>query len=118
MAFEKLSNSINDLNENIQSFAHSNAEYYKLLLFKQSTKSAISLVTFLIVAFALSTAIAFLSFGCAIAIGEALGVPSAGFFIVGAFYILVILLFFLFGRKPLSKIMLRKFSKQFFNEDK
>ncbi|WP_417884610.1 phage holin family protein [Zunongwangia sp.] len=117
MAFEKLSNSIDDLNENVKSFAQSNAEYYRLFLFKQSSKSAISLITFLIVAFALSTAIAFLSFGCAIAIGEAMGQPSAGFFIVGAFYILVIVLFLIFGRKPLSKIMLAKFSKQFFNED-
>ena len=117
MAFEKLSNSIDELNDNVRAFTHSNAEYYKLLIFKQTTKSAILLVMFLIVAFALSTAVAFLSLGVAFAISAALDQPSSGFFIVGGFYLVVIVLFVIFGKKPLSKFMLKKFSGEIFNEE-
>ncbi|SFB76471.1 phage holin family protein [Zunongwangia sp. SCSIO 43204] len=117
MAFEKLTNSIDELNDNVKAFAHSNAEYYKLLIFKQSSKSAISLVTFLIVAFALSTAVAFVSMGIAFAISAALEQPSSGFFIVGGFYLVMIVVFVIFGKKPLTKFMLKKFSREIFNED-
>ena len=117
MAFEKLTNSIDELNDNVKAFAHSNAAYYKLLIFKQSSKSAILLVMFLIVAFALSTAVAFISIGVAFAISAALEQPSAGFFIVGAFYLILIVLFVIFGKKPLTKFMLKKFSREIFNED-
>lgn len=117
MAFEKLSNSIDELNDNVRAFTHSNAEYYKLLIFKQTTKSAISLIKFLIVAFSLSTALAFISLGIAFAISAALDEPSSGFFIVGVFYLLLIVLFIIFGKKPLTTFMLKKFSREIFNEE-
>ncbi|WBL22376.1 phage holin family protein [Zunongwangia sp. HRR-M8] len=117
MAFEKLSNSIDELNDNVKAFTHSNAEYYKLLIFKQTSRTAISLVKFLIVAFSLSTALAFVSLGIAFAISAALEEPSSGFFIVGGFYLILIVLFVIFGKKPLTKFMLKKFSREIFNEE-
>lgn len=117
MAFEKLSNSINELNHNIQAFMHSNAEYYKLRAFKQGMKGATSLVRFVVFGFLLSTAGIMISFALAIVISEALGVPSAGYFIVGGIYLLVFVLFFIFGKAPVERILLRKFSKVIF-EDK
>ncbi len=116
MAFEKLSNSIHDLNTNIQAFLHSNSEYYKLKAFKQGMKGATSLVRFLVMGFLLSTAGVMLSFALAIVISEAIGVPSAGYFIVGAFYLVIFVLIFIFGKEPIEKLVLRKFSKAVFND--
>ncbi|MFD1094517.1 phage holin family protein [Salegentibacter chungangensis] len=116
MAFEKLSNSIHELNENIQAFAHSNSEYYKLEFFKQSMKGVTSLVRFMVLSSVISLAFIFISFAVAIAIGEAIGVPSAGYFIVGGFYLLLFVIILVFARKPIEKFLLVKFSRVFFNE--
>ncbi|MCB7481902.1 phage holin family protein [Christiangramia sediminis] len=116
MAFEKLSNSVHDLNNNIQSYMQSNSEYYKLRAFRQGMKGATSLVRFLVMGFLLSTAGIMLSFAVAIVISEAIGVPSSGYFIVGGFYMIVFVLIFIFGKEPIEKLILRKFSKSVFND--
>ncbi|WP_026932906.1 phage holin family protein [Christiangramia echinicola] len=116
MAFEKVSNSVHDLNNNVQSFLHSNSEYYKLKAFKQGMKGATSLVRFLVMGFLLSTAGVMLSFALAIVISEAIGVPSSGYFIIGGFYLIVFVLIFIFGKEPIEKLVLRKFSKAVFDD--
>ena len=116
MAFEKVSNSVHDLNNNVQSFLHSNSEYYKLKAFKQGMKGATALVRFLVMGFLLSTAGVMISFALAIVISEAIGVPSSGYFIVGGFYLIVFVLIFIFGKEPIEKLVLRKFSKAVFND--
>ncbi|SDR92125.1 phage holin family protein [Christiangramia echinicola] len=116
MAFEKVSNSVHDLNSNVQSFLHSNSEYYKLKAFKQGMKGATSLVRFLVMGFLLSTAGVMLSFALAIVISEAIGVPSSGYFIIGGFYLIVFVLIFIFGKEPIEKLVLRKFSKAVFDD--
>lgn len=118
MAFEKISNGIHDLNTNVQAFLHSNSEYYKLRAFKQGMRGATSLVRFLILAFLLSTAGIMISFALAIVISEAIGVPSSGYFIVGGFYLIIFILILIFGKEPIEKLMLRKFSKAVFNDNK
>lgn len=115
MAFEKISNSINELNENLQAFAQSNAEYYKLEFFKQAMKGATAMVKVLVVGVFGIFALIILSIAVAIAISHSMDNPSSGFFIVGGFYLLLIVLFLIFGEKPLTKMMLRKFSRSFFN---
>jgi ABC-type multidrug transport system fused ATPase/permease subunit len=116
MAFEKLSNSIDELNHNLKAFAHSNAEYYKLKFFKQAMKGAIGLVQGLLMGMFFIFALILLSVAVAILISEALGSPSYGFFIVGGFYFLLFLLILIFGRKPIEKILLVKVSRKFFND--
>ncbi|WP_081208161.1 phage holin family protein [Salegentibacter sediminis] len=116
MAFEKLSNSLNELNQNLQAFAHTNAEYYKLKFFKQAMSGATSLVRFLILGAITVIAFFLLSFAVAIAISEAIGQPSAGYFIMAGFYIILFILILVFGKKPIEKFMLQKFSKIFFND--
>lgn len=118
MAFEKLSDSVHDLNHNIQAYIHSNVEFYKLKAFKQGMKGATSLVRFLIMGFLLSTAGILISFALAIVISQAIGVPSAGYFIVGGFYLIVFVLIFIFGKEPIEKLVLKKFSKVVFNDEK
>ncbi|CAL68248.1 phage holin family protein [Christiangramia forsetii] len=116
MAFEKLSDSIHDLNNNIQTYIQSNSEFYKLRAFRQGMKGATALVRFLIMGFLLSVAGIMLSFALAIVISQAIGIPSSGYFIVGGFYIIVFILIFIFGKEPIEKLVLKKFSKSVFNE--
>ena len=116
MAFEKLSNSLNELNQNLQAFANTNAEYYKLQFFKQAMSGATSLVLFLILGALLFIGFFILSIAVAIAISEAIGSPSAGYFIVAGFYLVLIILILVFGKKPLEKFMLQKISRKFFND--
>jgi ABC-type multidrug transport system fused ATPase/permease subunit len=116
MAFEKLSNSIDELNHNLKAFAQSNAEYYKLEVFKQTTKGATVLVKTLVMGLFIMLALILLSVAVAIAISEAMEVPSAGYFIVGGFYFLLFLLVLIFGKKPIEKFMLVTLSKKFFNK--
>ncbi|MDT0642695.1 phage holin family protein [Zunongwangia sp. F363] len=114
MAFEKLSNSIRELNENIQTLSKSNAEYFKLKFFKQGIKGAIGLVNALLLFFFGVFALLFISFAAAVAISAALDSPSAGYWIVAGFYVLILILILLF-RKKLGKLILTKASEAFFN---
>lgn len=116
MAFEKLTNSINDLNDNVRDLAKSSTEYYKLDLYKKIIKGAISLVNMMLLGFICLIALLFISLAVALAISTALDQPSAGFYIVGAFYLLVFALIWFFGKKQIEKIILIKSSRTFFND--
>ncbi|HSI70101.1 MAG TPA: phage holin family protein [Gillisia sp.] len=116
MAFEKLTNSINDLKENIQAFKQSSAEYYKLSLYKGIVKGAISMVNALLMGFLGLFALLFLSIAVAVYLSNILDSPSAGYFIVGGFYLLLLILILVFGRKFIKKTILVKSSRSFFND--
>ena len=116
MAFEKLTNSIQDLNDNVKDLAKSSTEYYKLDLYKKIIKGVISLVNMMLLGFICLIALFFVSIALALAIGSALGNPSSGFYIVGAFYVLVFIIIWIFGKKPIEKIILIKSSRTFFND--
>ncbi|MCF4100636.1 phage holin family protein [Gillisia sp. M10.2A] len=116
MAFEKLTNSIHDLDENIRAFVTSSAEYYKLDLYKKIIKGAISLVNMMLIGFVALIALFFLSIAVALSIGQAMGQASAGFYIVGGFYIVIFALIWIFGKKYVEKIIILKSSRTFFND--
>lgn len=116
MAFEKLSNSIDELNYNLKAFAHSNSEYYKLQFFKQAMKGATGLVFGILLGIFFIFAVILVSVALAILISQAIGSPSAGYFIVGGFYFLLFILILLFGKKPIEKLLLVKASRKFFND--
>lgn len=116
MAFEKVTNSINDLKENIRAFTQSSAEYYKLNLYKNLTKGIISLITALLIGFLGLFAVIFLSIAVAILLSNLLDSPSAGFFIVAGFYILLLVLMVVVGKNYIKKTVLIKSSRKFFND--
>lgn len=116
MAFEKLNNSISDLNENIRALSYSTSEYYKLNLYKKIIRGVIFLVNMMLIGFVCLIALLFLSIAIAISLGKALNDPSVGFYIVGAFYILIFIFIWIFGKKYIRKIILIKSSRTFFND--
>lgn len=116
MAFEKLTNSIEELKDNIRAFKYSSIEYYKLDLYKKLVKGVISLINIILLGFLGLLALLFISIAVAISISNALDVPSAGYFIVGGFYILLLILILTVGRKYIKKKVLLKSSRSFFND--
>ncbi len=116
MAFERQSYSIQELKEHIRAYKQSTSEYVKLSVYNKAVKGALSLVSAVIVGFIGIIVLLFLSVAIAIAISNALNSPSAGFFIVAGFYILLLVLFFLFGKKMLEKSIILKSSRKVFKD--
>ena len=118
MAFDRISENLRRLNENIRAFSQSSAEYYKLELYKISMKSATMLVKMLALGILLLFFISFLSIAAAIWISNELEVPSSGFFIVAGFYLLLVLFMKVFGGAAIEKLFLIKSSRKVFNKQK
>ncbi|WP_051286302.1 phage holin family protein [Salinimicrobium terrae] len=118
MAFERISENLKELNENIKNFAQSSAEYYKLDLFNKTMKGATATIKGVAIAFFGLFFLLFLSIAIAIALSNWLDSPSSGFFIVAGLYLLFALFFVFFGSKLLMKALLPPASKKFFEEPK
>lgn len=116
MAFERVTENINELSDNVRAFGYDNAEYYKLKAFKKISRGAISLVNIMIIAFVCLIALLFLSVAVAMSISEALEYPSAGFYIVGGFYLLMFIFLLLVGKRMIRRKILIKTSRAFFND--
>ena len=114
MAFETIKDNIQRLKETIKDFADSNAQYYKLLLLDKSVKGIATLIKFVLIALFLLFCLLFLSIGFSIWISTAIGVASAGFFIVAGVYLLLFLFVQLVGGKMIGKMLLGKFSQIYF----
>ena len=115
--FGKVTDKVDEMQDNIQAYLQSTLEYYKLDLFKKLTKSTISVSRILLLGGVSFLAFTFLSFGFAFLIGEALGNNSYGFFIMGGFYVLVFIIVYIFSGKKLEKTVLKSASKIFFDQE-
>lgn len=116
MAFKKLTDHIDEVNENVQAYVSSMLEYYKLDLFKKITKASSKLVKLLVFGSIFLFFLGFISLGLAFLIGSSLGHLSYGFFIVGGIYLIAFILFLIFGSNLVDNLILQKFSKSVFND--
>lgn len=117
MAFKTLSENLEESGAKAQEYIKNTSEYYKLRTFKTVTKGAISLVNFLVLGIFLLLVLLFVSIGVALWLNNVLENSYAGYFIVAGFYIVIMLLLVIFGKKPIEKILLLKFSDMFFDND-
>lgn len=114
MAFQKVSDKIDTLSNDVKTYIDSTVEYYKLFIFKKGVKSVINVTNMVIIGVIFLIFLAFLSIAAAIMIGEAMDNESAGFFIVAAFYFVVLIIFMAVGKPFIQKMILEKTSKSFF----
>lgn len=115
MAFEELKESTGKIQEETKAYVESTVQYYKLWGFNIVMKSARMIVRFILLGFFLMIAFLFGSIAAALAIGDALDSLALGFLIVaGAYFVLILLLYFL-RLRFIERQILRKFSKLFFN---
>jgi len=116
MSIFNFSENISKVSDDAKKYLNSSLEYYKLDSFKKMMNGAVSLVNLLVSGSIFLIFLLFISVGVAISIGESLGTMSYGYFIVAGFYLLVFILYKVFGKPFTTEIVLKKYSKIFFNE--
>ena len=99
----QLGEHFDNLSQDTKDVIKNSIEFYRLDLLK---KTALSLVTggrFVLIIGILVLVLFFVSLGFAFLIGNKLGSVSYGFFIIGSFYIIVLIIVGIFGKKLLEK---------------
>ncbi|QQX77625.1 MULTISPECIES: phage holin family protein [Aequorivita] len=117
MAFSSLKESLHRVTDRIEDYSVSMAEYYKLRLFKSTMKGAISLVNLLVYGSLSLFVMLFLSVGAAYWLGTFFEHIYVGFLLIGAFYGIILIFMFIFGRKIIERNMLHKFSGLLYDEN-
>jgi len=117
MAFKELTDNFKEVGEKVQEYGESTLEYQKLRIFKSSMKGATSLVNLLVLGSVFLFILLFLSLGASFIIGNELGKVSYGFFIVGGFYAVVLVLVALFGKRAIERQIILNSSKLFYDDD-
>ncbi|MAP81617.1 MAG: hypothetical protein CL526_11080 [Aequorivita sp.] len=117
MAFNSLKESLNNVANRIEDYTLSTAEYYQLRLFKSTMKGAVSLVNLLVYGSLSLFVLLFLSIGAAFWLGTFFEHGYVGFLLVGAFYGILLILMFVFGRKMIERYLLYKFSGVLYDDE-
>lgn|SRR5690606_934820 len=117
MAFKSLTESLHKVTDRIEDYGLSMAEYYKLRLFKSAMKGAVSLVNLLVFGSLFLVVFLFLSLGAAFWLATFFENVYVGFLLIGAFYGVILIFMFIFGKKILERKMLYKFSGLLYDED-
>ncbi|NNF20089.1 MAG: phage holin family protein [Flavobacteriaceae bacterium] len=115
MAFEELKDNIAEADRTARSYIDTSAEYYKLKAFKFLMQGIMSFSKMLVVGVIALIALLFLSLAASYGIGQLLDNTFQGFLIVGGFYVLVGLLFYLL-RDRINRPLLKKFSEFYFDD--
>ncbi len=117
MAFKGLTDSLHKVTDRIEDYSLSMAEYYKLRLFKTTMKGAVSLVHLLVYGSLSLFVMLFLSIGAAFWLATFFENVYVGFLLIGAFYGIILIFMFIFGRKIIERKILYKFSRLLYDED-
>ncbi len=117
MAFKGVTESFHKVADRLEDYSASMAEYYKLRLFKSSMKGAISLVNLLVYGSIFLFVLLFLSVGAAFWLGTYFEHSYVGFLLIGAFYGIILIFMFIYGRKIIERKLLHKFSGLLYEED-
>jgi hypothetical protein len=116
MAFEELNENTERFQQDTKSFLEATFAYHKLKMFKLAMLSTSLIFKILLVGLGLSVFLLFCSLAAAFAIGEAVNSNSLGFLILGGLYLLFTILIYSFRRRLIEGLILRLFSKIFFND--
>lgn len=114
MALEELKDTLSEVDQNVRSYLKNTEEYYKLKGFKIAMRSITSIVKILMIGSLALLSLFMLSFALAYGIGQWLDNVFLGFLIMGAFYMVLILVAYLL-RNKLDGRILKKFSEYFFD---
>jgi hypothetical protein len=109
---------LNEFTETAQDYIESSIAYYQLDFYKKSMKGIIDGAHKAILAFFLLIALLFLSVALSIFIGNQIGSLAGGYLIVGAFYLVVMLLAAMFLKPLLTRVILERTSESVFNNQK
>ncbi|MBT0607134.1 phage holin family protein [Aequorivita echinoideorum] len=117
MAFKGLTENLHKVADRLEDYSASMAEYYKLRLFKSAMKGSIALVNLLVYGSIFLFVLLFLSIGGAFWLGSFFEHSYYGFLLIGAFYGIILIFMFVYGRKILERRLLHKFSGLLYDEN-
>jgi uncharacterized membrane protein YqjE len=115
---KSISDNFNEFTTATQDYIESTISYQKLDLYKKLVKILVSGSYSLIIGFVLLIALLFLSVALGIYIGTLLDNLALGYLIMGVFYLVVLIVLLFTLKSKLEHIILRKTSRQFFNDNK
>lgn len=114
MALEELKENISEVDRNVRSYLENTEEYYKLKGFKIAMRSISSFIKILMLGSLALLSLFMLSFALAYGIGQWLDNVFLGFLIMGAVYIVLCFIAYMF-KDNLDARILKKFSEYFFD---
>jgi hypothetical protein len=114
---KSISDNFNEFTTATQDYIEATINYHKLDLYKKLVKGLVSGSYSFILALVLLIAILFLSVALGIFLGDVLDNLALGYLIMGGFYLIVTVILIFTLKKKLERIILRKTSKQFFNDN-
>ena len=114
MAFEELKEDLAEAEVSAKSYIEHSEEYIELKVFKILMGSVTAVVKIALVAALVLIALFMVSFGVSLGLNAVLESTYVGFIIVGSFYALMAIVFYIF-RDKLNRPLLRKFSKYYFD---
>ena len=116
MAFEKIKENTDELQDRTKEFVDANIAYYKLYGFKIAMKSTTLMLKLFLLGMMLVIVTLFFSIALALAIGYGLNNFAYGFLIVGAIYLVLAILVYYVQDKIVEGPILRTFSKMLFKK--
>jgi hypothetical protein len=114
MAFDELKKDLTEADVDVRSYIELSREYLELKIFKVLMRFLTSSLQAVLIGLGIVFVLFFLSLGASLAICEILDSYYLGFVLVGAFYVLISILLYIF-RKRLNGPLLRKFSSFYFD---
>lgn len=116
MAFDKIKENTDNIQEQAQAYFEKTASYYKLWGFKVAMKSTTMILKFALIILCFSMVLLFGSVAAALAISVYFDSYAIGFAVVGAFYLVATIFLFFIKEKVIEGPILEKFSEIFFND--
>ncbi|GAA0752847.1 hypothetical protein [Psychroflexus lacisalsi] len=112
-----IGNHFENLSQDTKDAIDNSIKYYKLDLLKKTALSLIIGGQFVLKIGILVLVLFFVSIGLSFLIGNKLGTVSYGFFVVGGFYLFILIIISLFGKKLLEKPVFNLLNKILYLND-
>src|SRR6187431_3202146 len=102
MAFDKIKENTENIQEQVQIYLERSASYYKLWGFKVAMKSTTMILKFTLIILCFSMVLLFGSVAAALAIGAYFDSYAIGFMLVGGFYLVATIFLFFVKEKVIE----------------
>ncbi|NBL65760.1 competence protein [Flavobacterium sp. NST-5] len=116
MAFEKIRENTDELQDRVKELFDANVAYYKLFGFKIAMKGLEATVKYALFAIAVLFTVLFFSIALALTIGNAMDSFALGFLIVGVIYLIFGFLALKFSSQLFQGSIMKKFSRKVLNK--
>lgn len=111
---DSISETTEKITDSGETYLKKSHEYYKLKIFQQLTISISVVAKFLVIGGLLFSALFFMAFAAALALGDWLDNSALGYLIIGAFFLLLFVGVYL-KREVINQQVIQSLSKKFFD---